>query len=58
MDIAALSIAMSQSNVIDQASISLMKMAMNTGKENAQNMIDMLEKSANPNLGQNLDIRV
>lgn len=58
MDIAGLSMVMSQSKVEDQASISLMKLAMNTGEQNAQNMTDMLEQVANPNLGQNLDIRV
>lgn len=58
MDIAGVSMAMSQSKVMDQASIAVMKMAMNTGKENAQAMTDMLERSASPNLGQNLDIRV
>lgn len=57
MDIAGVSMAMSQSKVMDQASLAVMKMAMNTGKENAQAMTDMIEKSVNPNLGQNLDIR-
>ncbi|MBI6872700.1 YjfB family protein [Clostridium aciditolerans] len=58
MDIAGASMVMSQSKVMDQASIAVMKIAMNTGKENAQAMTDMLEKSVSPNLGQNLDIRV
>lgn len=58
MDIAVASMVMSQSKLMDQASIAVMKIAMNTGKENAQAMTDMLEKSVNPNLGQNLDIRV
>lgn len=58
MDIAGLSMAMSQSKVNDQAGIQLMKIAMDTGKENAATMTQMLEKAACPNLGQNLDIRV
>lgn len=58
MDIAGLSMAMSQSKVNDQASLQLMKIAMDTGKENAAAMTQMLEKAACPNLGQNLDIRV
>ncbi len=58
MDIAGASMVMSQSKLMDQASIAVMKIAMNTGKENAQAMTDMLEKSVSPNLGQNLDIRV
>lgn len=56
MDIAALSTSMSQSKVMEQASISVMKMAMDTGKENSQAMTDMIEKSASPNLGQHLDV--
>ncbi|WML35461.1 YjfB family protein [Clostridium sp. OS1-26] len=58
MDIAGASMVMSQSKAMDQASIAVMRMAMNTGKENAQAMTDMLESSVSPNLGQNLDIRV
>lgn len=58
MDIAALSIGMNQAKVMDQASISVMKIAMDTGKENAQAMTDMLEKSVDPNVGQHIDIRV
>lgn len=58
MDIAGVSMAMSQSKAMDQASIAVMKIAMNSGKENAQAMTDILERSVSPNLGQNLDIRV
>lgn len=57
MDIGGLSIAMSGSKVKQQASLALMKMAMNQGKENAKAMTDMMEKSVNPNIGQNLDVR-
>lgn len=57
MDIAALSVGMNQAKVMEQASISVMKIAMNTGKENAQAMTEMIEKSANPNIGQNIDVR-
>jgi hypothetical protein len=58
MDIAGASMVMNQSKLMDQASLAVMKIAMNTGKENAQAMTDMLERSVSPNLGQNLDIRV
>ncbi|MBU5483053.1 YjfB family protein [Clostridium sp. MSJ-11] len=57
MDIAGLSIAMNGGKVKQQASLALMKMAMNKGKENAQAMTEMIEKSVNPNIGQNLDVR-
>jgi hypothetical protein len=56
MDIAALSMAMSQSRVQESASIAL-KMAMDTGKETATQMTDMMKiVVVNPNLGQNLDV--
>ncbi|MBV7272239.1 YjfB family protein [Clostridium thailandense] len=57
MDIPELSVVMSQANAMQQAGISLTKMAMDTNKENAQNMKDMIEKSALPNLGNNIDSR-
>lgn len=59
MDIAALSMAMSQSRVQETASISVMKMAMDTGKETAAQMTDMMQSLAtDPNLGNHLDVRV
>lgn len=59
MDIAALSIIMSQSKVQESAGIAVMKMAMDTGKENATQMTEMIKKSAvDPNLGNHLDVSV
>jgi len=59
MDIAALSIAMSQSRVQQSAGIAVMKMAMDTGKENATQMTEMIKNSAvDPNLGSHLDVSV
>jgi hypothetical protein len=56
MDIGALSIAMSQSRVQESAGIAVMKMAMDTGKENATQMTDMIKNvSLDPNLGQHID---
>ena len=57
MDIPQLSVTMSQANAMQRGSVSLAKMAMNTSKENAQNMTDMIKKSALPNLGNNIDTR-
>jgi hypothetical protein len=57
MDIEALSMAMSQSRVQESASIAVMKMAMDTGKENATQMTDMIRKVAvDPDLGQHFDV--
>lgn len=58
MDIAELSIVMSQSRVEESAGIALMKKAMDTGKENAAQMTEMMKNAAvDPNLGQHLDVR-
>jgi hypothetical protein len=68
MDIAALSMGMSQMQVAQQASISVMKMAMETGTEQMTEMMAMVETSTpatavsgpapDPNIGQLLDISV
>lgn len=58
MDIAGLSMTMSQSKFMEQASLSVMKLALNAGKENAAEMTKMLEQSTDPNLGRNLDVRI
>lgn len=58
MDIAALSMAMSQSRVQESAGIAVMKMAMNIGKETSNQMTEMMKNVVvDPNLGQHLDIR-
>ena len=43
MDIAELSMVMSQSRVQQSAGIAVMKMAMDTGKENATQMTEMIK---------------
>ena len=68
MDIAALSMGMSQMQVAQQTSISVMKRAMETGTEQMTDMVAMVETSTpiasitgpspDPNIGQLLDIRV
>ncbi len=68
MDIAALSMGMSQMQVTQQASVSVMKMAMETGTEQMTDMMAMVETSApvaavtgpspDPNIGQLLDISI
>lgn len=57
MDIVALSMAMSQYSVKQDAGIAVMKIAMDTGKENASAMTEIIQTTAtNPNVGQNLDV--
>lgn len=61
MDIAALSIAMSQMNTGTQVGMAVTKLAMDTGEQNGQLMADMIksmEQSVNPHVGGNIDIRV
>ncbi|AXI39022.1 putative motility protein [Bacillaceae bacterium ZC4] len=45
MDVAALSVALSQSNVQQQASLSVLKLAMNTAEQNGKNIAEMLKGS-------------
>ena len=56
MDIAALSMVMGQSRVKQDAGIAVMKMAMDTGKQDATQITDMMANVAvDPNIGQNMD---
>jgi len=56
MDIAALSMGLSQMKIAQQASISAMKMAMDTAKVQTADLTKMLEQSVNPHIGGNIDI--
>ncbi|MBU3126659.1 YjfB family protein [Clostridium tagluense] len=57
MDIGTLSMATSQSRVQELAGVAVMKIAMNTGKETAAQMTEMLKNAAvDTNVGQHLDV--
>lgn len=58
MDIAALSIALSQFKVAQSASISVAKMTMDTAKQSMDQQVKLMEQSVNPNLGANIDIKL
>ncbi len=64
MDIAALSMAMSQSSISQEASLATLKMAMESSDTTAANMTQMLgqvkamEQSVQPHLGGSIDLRV
>lgn len=59
MDIAELSVAMSQTSVQQSAGVALTKMAMDSGKKNAVQMTEMMQSAiVDPNLGQHLDVMV
>ena len=65
MDIAALSMNLSQMKVAQEASVSVMKMAMDVAKEQSIDLAKMLEtttqimeQSVNPHIGKNIDIKI
>ncbi len=65
MDIAALSMNLSQMKVAQQASTSVLKVAMDSGEASIDKLTEMLdantkmmEQSVNPNVGGNLDIKL
>lgn len=61
MDIAALSMAMSQMNLGTQVGVAVTKLSMDTAEQSGQMMTDMLkgmELSVNPSLGNQIDIKL
>ena len=65
MDIAALSMSLSQMKAAQQVSISVMKLSMDTAKNQGSEMVQMiqsntrmLEQSVTPHLGASIDIRL
>lgn len=57
MDIAALSIVNSNTQLREAASLCIMKKVMDTSKENASEMTKMMESLAQPNLGSIIDAK-
>ncbi|PWU69287.1 MULTISPECIES: YjfB family protein [Gracilibacillus] len=57
MDIAAMSIAMNQAQVKQEASIAVLKKAINEQQVDSNEMIKMLEQSMQPHLGSSIDIK-
>lgn len=64
MDIARMSMALSQMKVSQQASISVLKMSMDSGESKMNDMVHMIEQTTRmmeqsviPNLGNNIDIK-
>ncbi|MBZ2174848.1 YjfB family protein [Schnuerera sp. xch1] len=65
MGIATMSTTLSQAKIQQQASISVMKMAMDTGKTQMNDMVQMMqestktmEQSVQPHLGAKVDIKL
>lgn len=58
MDIAALSIASSQANIMTQVNTTVLAMNLDTIEQAGENMVKLLEQSVTPYLGQNIDISI
>lgn len=63
MDIAAVSMALSQVNLSSQVGIAVLDKAMETGEDLGNGLVQMIdsaemERSVNPNLGGNFDVRI
>lgn len=58
MDIAALSIGLKQMNLAQEVGVSVLKMAMNSGEEQINDLLQVMEKSVNPHIGGNIDIKL
>lgn len=56
LDIAALSVNMSQSSLGQSVSLALTKMSMDSAQQNAVQMIDMLQ-APHPTLGNSIDLK-
>ncbi|MGB6407639.1 MAG: YjfB family protein [Planococcus donghaensis] len=57
MDIAALSMAMSQASVRTEANVSVMKKTIDQAESNGQDVVKMLEQSVRPHVGSSIDFR-
>ncbi|SKA73554.1 Putative motility protein [Clostridium sp. USBA 49] len=58
MDIASISINLNQAKVAQETSLAVMKLAMDTGKQTANETVKMIEESIDPNLGKIIDVSV
>ncbi|CAH1200414.1 hypothetical protein PAECIP111891_01745 [Paenibacillus allorhizoplanae] len=58
MDIPAMSMVLAQNNLSQAVGISVLKMAKEQMTEQGQQVVQLIERSVQPNLGGNLDISV
>lgn len=56
MDIAAVSIGLKQVQLAQAASTSILKKAMDNAQAQAQDLLKIMEQTAQPELGANIDI--
>jgi len=58
MDVALTSMALSQSQLMTNVSIAVLKNSLDTVEVSADSMIKMMEQSVAPNVGQTIDIKL
>lgn len=58
MDIAAISMAMNQQNLMTNINVAILSQSLNTVETMGTDMVKMMEQSVQPNLGQNIDITI
>ena len=58
MDIAAISMAMSQQNLMTNVNVALLSQSLDTIESIGTDMVKMMEQSVQPNLGKNIDITI
>lgn len=58
MDISALSTGISAVNLQNDIGVALLSKSLDTVEVLGEGMVEMLESSVNPNVGQNIDILV
>ncbi len=58
MDISMASMLQSQSQIITQVSTAVLNMNLDTIEGMGDSLVKMMEQSVNPNVGQNIDIKI
>ena len=58
MDIAAISMAMSQQNLMTNVNVAILSKGLDNVEQLGTDMVKMMEQSVQPNLGQNIDITI
>ena len=58
MDIAGLSTNLSTINVVNDVQVAVLRQSLDTLETSEHSLTKMMEASVNPELGQNIDIRI
>jgi hypothetical protein len=58
LDIGAVYSAMNQSDLYLKVGVAVTKLALDTAEQSSQDLSRVMEQSVNPNVGQNIDVKV